>query len=149
MTPYPLSPLRKVTDSLLQRLDDNDIKTIISQSNKHTGQNSVVNLKERNNPNKKESNRSTVRMPSNNFEDAYDDSATYESRAKPSSNNHAVPKVGSEGEAETEEVKEPVVSQEPPIKPVEPLIAEVPAQTDNLPVQEPIEEPKKSENIDA
>lgn len=47
LTPYPLSPLRKITNSLLQRLEENEIRTIVSQSNKHTGQNSVVNLKDK------------------------------------------------------------------------------------------------------
>lgn len=95
LSPYPLSPLRKVTESLLQRLEDNEIKTIVTQSMKHTEQNSVVNLKDRSSINMKESNRSSVRMPNDKFEDAYDDSAIVEQKAK-FSNNQTTQKAAAE-----------------------------------------------------
>jgi hypothetical protein len=93
LAPYPLSPLRKITDSLLNRLEENEIKTIVTQSIKHTGQNSVVNLKERNDCQRRESVKSSGRLPQEDvnklvaensirFEDAYDDSAMVEACAK-------------------------------------------------------------------
>ena len=95
LSPYPLSPLRKITDSLLQRLEENEMRTIVSQSNKHTGQNSVVNLKDRIANSKKESNRSSVRMQSEKFEDAYDDSAMMDTKIK-QTNNQAIQKFDTE-----------------------------------------------------
>lgn len=75
LTPYPLSPLRKTTEEMLMRIADNEIKTIITQSQKHTGQNSVVNLKDHNISNLRGSNISSVRAADEKVEDAYDDSA--------------------------------------------------------------------------
>ena len=92
---YPLAPLRQITDSLLGRLEENenDIKTIVTQSYKHTGQNSVVNLKDKDLEIRRESNQSSSRDNlneierlindnSHSFEDAYDDSAILEDKVK-------------------------------------------------------------------
>jgi hypothetical protein len=90
---YPLSPLRKITDSLLSRLEENDVKTIVTQSFKHTEQNSVVNLKDKSQEQRRESNQSSdriymddfdkvVKENSIGFEDAYDDSAVLEGKFK-------------------------------------------------------------------
>ena len=96
LSPYPLSPLSKITDSLLGRLEENELKTIVTQSYKHTGQNSVVNLKDKNMEMQKESVKSTVRnkeeeekarKSSQGFEDAYDDSAILEDKIKKMQNN--------------------------------------------------------------
>ncbi|CAI2377629.1 unnamed protein product [Moneuplotes crassus] len=94
LEPYNLEPLSKITDSLLGKLEENEVKTIITQSNKHTGQNSVVNLKDRNIENKRESNRNSerakeedekvIKETSVNFEDAYDDSAIIEGQIRKS-----------------------------------------------------------------
>lgn len=92
LEPYKLEPLSKITDSLLGKLEENEVKTIITQSYKHTGQNSVVNLKDRNIENKRESTRNSERAreedekvmkeSSVNFEDAYDDSAIVEGQIR-------------------------------------------------------------------
>lgn len=87
LTPFPLSPLSKSLDTeiLMLQNNENEIKTIVTQSQKHTGQNSVVNLKDQSSEFRKGSNMSSVRMPEDDtFEDAYDDSsAIVDAKSKP------------------------------------------------------------------
>jgi hypothetical protein len=69
------------------------LKTIVTQSYKHTGQNSVINLKDKSQEQRRESNQSSDRIykeevekmakeSSIGFEDAYDDSAILEGKFK-------------------------------------------------------------------
>jgi hypothetical protein len=94
LTPYPLSPLRKITNALLSKVEENEVKTIVTQSIKHTQQNSVVaieppGLVKDNWIKKKDSSRNPgkhlkedgSKMEGENtheFEDAYDDSKIME-----------------------------------------------------------------------
>jgi hypothetical protein len=90
LTPHCLSPLRKITDELFLKVNDNEIKTIVTQSQKHTGQNSVVNLKDQSSEFRKSSNISSVRMPEDGYEDAYDDSSMVEPKVKQPSDQPTV-----------------------------------------------------------
>ena len=82
LTPHGLSPLRNVTEEMLIKMNEQEVKTIVTQSHKNTGQNSVVNLKEESSGFRKSSNVSSVRAPEDKYEDAYDDSTIIEAKVK-------------------------------------------------------------------
>lgn len=89
LSPYPLSPLRKITNALLSKVEENEVKTIVTQSIKHTQQNSVVaieppglvkekvikkDLSSHNSGRHLKEDSSKVESQTPEFEDAYDDS---------------------------------------------------------------------------
>ena len=82
LTPHELSPLRKFTDDLLAKMNEHEVKTIVTQSQKNTGRNSVVNLKEESSAFRKSSNMSSVKAPEERYEYAYDDSTILEAKIK-------------------------------------------------------------------
>lgn len=91
LTPHNLSPLRKMTEDIFWKINENEIKTIVTQSQKHTGQNSVVNLKDQSSIFRRSSNISSVRLPEDAFDNDYDDSAMVDPKVK-QSNDQVVPR---------------------------------------------------------
>lgn len=63
----------------------------MTQSQKHTGQNSVVNLKDQSSIFRRSSNISSVRLPEDAFDNDYDDSAMVDPKVK-QSNDQVVPR---------------------------------------------------------